>query len=643
MSSPRAPSAAPRAGPQIPPAAPSWTPAATAFARAGILAAVAAVYANSLHGPFVFDDLPAIRDNPSLQHLSSALFPPSADGNTVGGRPLLNLSFAINHAIGGLDVRGYHVVNALIHCANALLVHAVLRRVLARRATAHGDLVALVTAALWAVHPLATAAVTYLAQRAESLGATCILLAAYGFLRGAAGPRGWLALSAVAAFAGAATKETAGVTPLLILLLDRTLFTGGFAAAMRARPAYYLALAGTWLLLAALVASTEARGGSVGAAGGITVLGYLATQCRAIMHYLQLACWPHPLVFDHGSPIIPWSSAWPGAVLLALAGAWAAWSAHGRRLAGLGALAILILLAPSSSFLPIASQTIAEHRMYLPLALVLALIAAGAARLGGRVAAALLVLALPLGWATRQRNEVFRSAETLWAETVAGKPHNPRAHNNLGLLLAEQGRDSEARRHFETAVGLSPDNPEALNNLGNVLRRLGLSAEAIPHYKRALRLAPDQVATRLNLAATLHQTGRPAEAAAEFAAAAALKPLSPDDAANHGAALLAAHQPAEAIAVLAAAVRDGRVNARTHFNLGNACAAVARWADAIRAYRDTLALQPDHLPAHANLAQCLLITGQPGEAAAVLEQALRLKPGDPQLEAGLARARAARR
>src|SRR5471032_1957946 len=85
------------------------------LAAAALAIAALAVYANSLAAPLVFDDLPAIRDNPTIRNLASGLFPPQASGLPVSGRPLPNFSFALNFALSGTDGWSYHVVNLAIH------------------------------------------------------------------------------------------------------------------------------------------------------------------------------------------------------------------------------------------------------------------------------------------------------------------------------------------------------------------------------------------------------------------------------------------------------------------------------------------------------------------------------------------------
>src|SRR4051812_12991368 len=233
------------------------------------------VYWNSWSVPFVFDDVPSIPENASIRSpfsLGRALSPPRGAGITVEGRPLLNLSLALNRAWSGDAVVGYHVVNIAIHLGCALLLFGIVRRTLASAlGWAHPEIYAFCIALLWTVHPLQTESVTYVIQRAESLMALFYLLTLYGFIRGASSPRPWrwYATVVVGAAAGMATKEVMVTAPIIVLLYDRTFVSGNFATAWRNHRALYGALASTWIILGILVAGAGDRGGTIGAAAGV--------------------------------------------------------------------------------------------------------------------------------------------------------------------------------------------------------------------------------------------------------------------------------------------------------------------------------------------------------------------------------------
>ena len=200
-------------------------------------------YANSLNGPFVFDDTKGIVNNEtirSLWPLSKVLNPPML-ATGAGGRPIVNLSLAINYAIGGLDVRGYHIANMLIHALAALVLFGLIRRTLLlsslrQKFGAASQWLAISVALLWALHPLLTESVTGIIQRTESLGGLFYLLTLYAFVRSTEGgeSRRWQIVCVGSSLIGMATKEIMATVPVIALLYDRTFIAGTFKAAWQA-------------------------------------------------------------------------------------------------------------------------------------------------------------------------------------------------------------------------------------------------------------------------------------------------------------------------------------------------------------------------------------------------------------------------
>ncbi|MCX6955935.1 MAG: tetratricopeptide repeat protein [Verrucomicrobia bacterium] len=601
----------------------------------GVLtAATVAAYHNSFAAPFVFDDVPAIVENPSIRHLwplSEVLAPSLAGGVTVSGRPVVNLSLALNYAVSGPAVWSYHGVNLAIHLAAGLLLFGLVRRTLLtpplrERFGAASLPLALAAAALWTLHPLQTESVTYVVQRAESLVGLFYLLTLYAFVRGCTTPSGspkgapaerpaprWLALSAGACFLGMATKEVMVSAPLMVWLYDRTFLGGSFRAAWSARRRFYVVLACSWLLLAFLVLGTSGRGGTAGFGAAMSSWTYALTQCRAIVTYLGLCVWPHPLIFDYGlATVLDLTSVLPQALLLVALVVAAVVAAARRPAVGFLAVAFFALLAPSSSFVPVATQTMAEHRMYLPLAAVLVLLVLGTFVWLGRwslwgwggVAAA-------LGFATVVRNADYRSEVAIWADTATKLPTNARAHNNLGQALFRAGRVPDSVRSYEEALRLQPRYPETHYNLGVSLAALGSLAAAIGHYEEALRFQPDYPAAHNNLGNALMKAGRVPEALRAYAEALRLDPHFAEAHSNLGNALLQSGRAAEAVPHFERALRE-----RPDYPE----------ADALQAYLEAIRLKPAYAEAYVNAGNALLQLERPTEAIAQYERAIALDP-----------------
>ena len=632
------------------------------WAGAAIFAAGLLAYHNSLGGPFVFDDVPSIADNPTLRQLWpiwNTLRPPHGQGITVDGRPVLNFSLAVNHAISGTEVWSYHAANLLIHLLAGLTLLGIVRRTLERtRPGLPATAVAFLVALLWTVHPLQTESVTYVVQRAESLMGLFYLLTLYCFIRYAATPFAfaeasadeeagggiWAGLSIGCCLLGMGTKEVMVSAPVIVFLYDRTFLAGTFRAAWRMRWRYYLALAACWGPLAALVAAGGGnRSGSSGF-GTASWPAYLLTQFPAIARYLRLAFWPQPLVFDYAAFWIAHPvQVLPQALLVLALFAATLWALRRRPVVGFLGAWFFLILAPTS-LVPGTTQMIVEHRMYLPLAAVLTLaVCAGAtAPRGRRVLFAAAVAAAAFFTAvTVRRNAVYATEVGLWTDTVAHAPGNEGAHNNLGLALRQAGRTTEAIAEFEAALAAKPDYAGAHNNLGIELRQSGRTMEAITQFQAALGAQPVFPEAHNNLGLALHQAGRIADAMAQFREALEAQPDFAEAHNNLGLALGETGQTAEAIAQFQEALRLKPDYAEAHNNFGLALRGRGQGNEAIGQYQEALRLKPDYVEALNNLGLALAEAGRTAEAMVQYQEALRLAPGNATLHFNLGLALAA--
>ncbi len=617
-----------------------------------IAGGAALAYHNTFSVPFLFDDNSSIAENPTIRSLATAWTPPTGGGHTVSGRPFLNFTLALNYAAHGTAVWGYHLLNLLIHAAAGCTLFGIVRRTFARAGLPERfgrDTVwlALAVAMLWTLHPLQTQAVTYIIQRAESLVSLMYLLTLWGFIRSVepGASKGWGVLAWVACLLGMATKEVMVTAPVMVALYDRIFVAGSWREVWARRKWFHLSLALTWLLLAWLVVGTAGRGGTAGFGGGMSPWGYALTQVGAVAHYLRLALWPQPLVFDYGKDLVAgWSDIWWQALLLFPLGAASLWAAWRGRAAGWLGVFFFAVLAPSSSFVPVVTQTMSEHRVYLALAAVVTLVVAGLyALLGRKSFAVFAVMAVGLAAATVRRNHDYRTELAIWEDTVVKRPVNVRALAALGAIHQEAGRHEEARvllqeavrvapqsvearnnlgnawmkaghwaeamQCFEEALGLKADEPYALNNLGNALLQLGRGTEAIARFEAALRARPDFPEPRFNLANTMAQAGRTAEALTHYDFYLRMKPDDVEARNNYAATLQMTRRFDDAITQLEFAVKLRPADAELQNNLGAALAQAGRPAEALRHFQEALRLRPDFARARENLERATRAAG----------------------------------
>lgn len=622
-----------------------------ALAGGLIVAVVALGYANSLSAPFLYDDKSAIVYNGSIRHLWPIrdVFSPPAGGNTVNGRPILNLTFALNYAFGGLSVRGYHLVNVVIHALAALTLFGLARRLLLR-GTAALRAVALpsaaIFAAIWAAHPLQTESVSYVVQRAEALMSLFYLVTLYCFVRSVDSPseRKWQLLAWTACLLGMGAKENMVSAPIAALLVDRAFFAGTFAAAWRMRRWFYLALGTTWLLLLVLVLSTGGdRGGSVGFDVGVSWLGYALTQFPALVRYAALGFWPHPLVFEYGHFTVGGFAqvAWPIAlVVVTIAAALYAFVRYPKvgTIAAIG----LAVLAPTS-LVPGTTQMIVEHRMYLPLACTLGLLLPlvplfrpRALGLAGLAVVAALVAT------TAARNRAYRSELAIWTDTVAKCPNNAVARSSLGAALADAGRRDEAIAEDQRAYALNPNYGPTLANLGIALTESGQPTDALPYVTRAVQSDPKNAQAHLNLGVTLDLLHRAPDALPQYAEAVRLNPLLPAAHNDYGDALSRAGRLDEGIAHLLEAIRLDPNYPDAHLNYAAALVRAGRMSDANLEFARGLELRPTDASAYLSWANLLLRYGHADEALGEFAHAVQLGPKSPDAHYSYATALASR-
>ncbi len=258
----------------------------------------------------------------------------------------------------------------------------------------------------------------------------------------------------------------------------------------------------TWLLLAALIVPLGGRGESAGFDSGVGPAEYLQTQFVAIVTYLKLMLFPSPLILDYGTRLArePREFVLPAILVGALAIA-TLWGLRYHAWAGYLGTWFFMILAPSSSIVPIATQTIAEHRVYLALAgpIVLLVVAADLllSRMGSaRPARAMLLagVALLLGVLTWQRNVDYRTALAIWSDTVQKLPGNARAHSNLAEALRDAGDLNAALAHVTQAIELEPLQATHYFNRGTINLNLNRLEEAFADFTRSLDLKPSAAA-----------------------------------------------------------------------------------------------------------------------------------------------------
>jgi len=616
---------------------------AVLMVAAGIIA-----YFNSFEGKLVFDDEKHITDNAQIV----SVFPLSE--TLKGRRPMVDLSLAINRHFdlmdGKLDLRGFHAFNLCIHLLAGLMLFGIIRRTILRGrfsepVQAAAPWFALAVGVIWIVHPLQTQSVTYLIQRGESMAGLCYLLVLYFVLRGEGSKfaPAWYIGAVIACAVGAGCKATIVTAPFVVLIYDRVFLSKSFTELFRRRWALYAGLVAACFVLALCgvlrgILRTNATGATVGfSVVDVSSWEYLISQPGVIAYYVRLTLWPHPLCLDYNWPIAktPVDVLGPGLVMIPLI-AGTIWGFVRKPWVGFVGAWFFIILAPTSSFIPI-KDLLFEHRMYLSLAAVIVILVALVYRgllylcehrlldKGGRQAfAVVLVLAavVPLTYGTIRRNEDYHDALGMWHDVIVKSPENHRAYLGYGTAIFALGEKAKAARDmvtagqhfaaaesaFQTAVGLKATYGDAWYNLGNALNENGKRIEAIDAYRKSMRHKAKNAKAYYNLANVFKNLAREEKDPSRYE---------------------------EAVTEYETAIRIDPKHIRAHVNLGNTLKVLGRYDEAIAMYKRALKINYQHANTHHNLGDAYFLQERYTEAKGEFELAIEYNPNHSHAKRGL--------
>ncbi len=598
-----------------------------------IVITVFLAYSNTFQVPFYADDTSNIVYNPAIKDIRYITDPSWIDSkdNTdyfldsewlkpIFKRRIIGyLTFAMNYALDGLNVRGYHLVNILIHAANAVLLYWIIILTFRTpyflfgatqgRSPSAGsrDLIALFTALFFAAHPIQTQAVTYIVQRFASLATLFFLLALWMYIQfrlsglesGAASrpfsSRASLkrytayGISLASVVLAIKTKEFGMLLPLVITLYEIMFFEGTF----KKRIEYLVPFGLTMVILPITLLSTydflpgalginnlDLAAYASGAYGGISRTDYLFTQFRVIVTYIRLLFLPidqalnydYPIYHSFFEPQVAISFLFLlsilscGLYLYRRSRAEETRDRHLYRLGSFGIFWFFLTLSGESSIIPIL-HVIFEHRVYLPsvgfFIALSSIVALASTRWNDKtgvlkniLVTVLALLVIALSAATFSRNVVWQSVTVLYEDEL---------RKSLGK--SEMGRLEKAIHEYEFAIRRNSNDSDSHNNLGIAYAKMRRDEEAIKEFTTALTIRPKSAEILNNLGNTYFMMQYWKEAVNKYQASLKLDSNSVE----------------------------------THYNLGNAYAALGRREEAMAEYRTALRLKPDFLEARQRI------------------------------------------
>ncbi len=470
---------------------PWWPYALTAFVA---LCAVFQVYGPAMNGPFLLDDTYLPYGRPDLMYAPLRLW-------VSGLRPLLAFSFWLNFQQSGQETYGYHLTNVFLHLCNGFLIFLVLRKALSwvQAGKWEAQVLPIFGAGLFLLHPLQTESVSYVASRSETLSLFFLLGAFTLFLYRKSARVGWGTAAGVLVLFGAAVlvKEHTAVLPAVLLLTDYYWNPGFSLQGIRRNWKLYLPIVAGAAFAGVFVWRVLSSATSAGFhMKEFTWYQYFFTECRVIWQYLRLFLLPFDQNADYDIPAshsITDHGAIFGLIAL-LAITILAWIYRRRfPLASFGWLVFLLLLAPTSSFVPIRDP-IAERRMYLPFIGLLFIAVEFLRRWKASKATLVTALGVVLifeGYFSYQRNQLWGNSVELWKDTTAKSPHKLRPQFQLAYTLYRQQRCFEAAEAYAKAAKLETPNFDLLLDWALAYDCDAQMDQAIDKLKQAAALEPN--------------------------------------------------------------------------------------------------------------------------------------------------------
>lgn len=548
------------------------------------------IYIPSFRAPFVLDGVKMIQENPVIRSLDL-----SRIWSLDPSRFLSHLSFALNYHWGQLEVTGYHYINFGLHGLTALCVFLLTRELFnlclptQHEGLPTGHVLAFYAGCVFWVHPLQTAAVTYIVQRSTLFAALFYTAAMvfYLYFRKTR-CRVYYGLSLLAAVAGAFSKPIIITLPLVLAYLELFLLKGREAYDIEAfkkfsfkmplfkelaflLPYTFLFILVPWLLmlytgrfdLTEISRQTDM----------ISRPHYLYTQLNVIVHYIRLGFIPVGQIFDYDFPVSTRLWEFPTFLsFLVIAGLIGVAVKHIRshKLLAFSIFFFFMTLSLESTIFPL-SDVIFEHRMYLPLVSFAILIPVSVFCYAPRSLRHGLMLGIILIFSvlTFQRNWLWGHPIRFHQENVQRAPGKPRPHVSLGLLYWQQGRYALARESFHQAMEVDPDYAKAYLGMGALYQTLGDFSRALRSYRDVIRLDP------LN-----------------------------DEAYNNSGIIWAVQQNLDkAVTYFNAALARNPHNVNAYNNRGRAFESMGQYERAVNDYTQAIALDPGNITMYLNRAR----------------------------------------
>ncbi|MCX5807075.1 MAG: tetratricopeptide repeat protein [Proteobacteria bacterium] len=584
-----------------------------------ILIAGAIAYSNSFDCSFHFDDERVL--DSSIKTYSTSINEVIRINPT---RPIGMLTFAINYNIHRFDVRGYHLVNLIIHLINALLVWQLTSITFSTPVmkdapiSRNKTIIAFLTGLLFVTHPLATQSVTYISQRFTSLATLFYFLSLILFIRGRLrqGNKG-IALflfgsSLLSAVCGILTKEIVFTLPFAVILYDYCFFkTFPWKLEANDKILFFsfiiLVIFIFFLFRHFSLKIFDIVPPDHGYSYAISMKEYFLTQFRVILTYIRLFLLPVNQNLDYNYPVsagfFQLKTFFSFLVLLGILSAGVLLFKR-YRLISFGIFWFFLTLSVESSIIPISQDVIFEHRTYLSgfgFFLVLTGVSFYFIREKhlGIVLILILMIAVQYTALTYQRNKIWKDDYTLWGDCIKKSPDKARVNHSFGIALSHiKGNAREAIYYHNKSISLSKNYAEPYDGRGFAYYMLGQYQRAVEDYNEAIRLKPHMAELYNNRSFSYLALGQYQRAVEDYNKAIRLKPHMVEPYNNRGFVYYILGQYQRAIEDYNKAISLRPDYADYYNNRGNTYAEIGQYQHAFEDFNKAIHLRPDYAGAY---------------------------------------------
>jgi Tfp pilus assembly protein PilF len=578
-------------------------------------------YANTLLNSFVYDDRSQVLQNPyvrSFRYLRQ-IFTTSVWSFRLGPvsnyyRPMMTFGYLLCYKLFGFAPWGFHLANVLLHTAVICLLFLLTSRMFPDRA------LALIAAALFALHPIHTESVAWIAAVTD-LELTFFYLLTFWFFLDVARPHGRRSEPTCLAMAGSfvlalLSKEQALTLPCLATLYEHCYRQDRAETSRAQKFARYEAL---WLLAVAyLLCRLHFLGAFAPMAKFPDLTRYQAfvSAFALVGQYLWKLVWPVHLcafyVFHKSISLLDPRVLFGGLGGLIACAALLVFLWKHARMASFGLVWILATLVPVLNPHWVGLNVFTERYLYLPSVGFCWLAAWGVQCLQAAtskrrpawrhimvVILSALAAASVVGIVTRNRD--WKNDLALYTKTLAASPDANLIRNNLGLEYERQGDVEAAEREWRQVLERDPKNVDSLNNLGLLFVKRRQRVAGVGFFLQAIELDPTRAEPHLNLGFAYAEMGAMEQAELQLRAAVALAPQDPRALGALGFFYWRKGERSRAERALKLALSINPLDTAGHLLLGNLYAQEGRTTEAAREYRAVLAEDPANLEAALGL------------------------------------------